>query len=113
MRNALLAAAVGIVVVGCASHRDDYDYGSPYDYGQPPPPVKPDLTPRFGPVVRRPAPPLSGGTLILAHGGDLAVAADPDRDAIHIVDFATNAVSHIALEAGDEPGRLVEDAGGR
>ena len=43
-----------------------------------------------------------------------AVAADPDRDRVSIVDLPNDEViGHIALKAGDEPGRLVEDAAGR
>ena len=43
-----------------------------------------------------------------------AVAADPDRDAIYVVDIHAMTVrSTIALKAGDEPGRLAEDGEGR
>ncbi len=46
--------------------------------------------------------------------GTTAVAADPDRDAVYVVDLPSQSVlSTIALKAGDEPGRLVEDGGGR
>jgi hypothetical protein len=45
--------------------------------------------------------------------GTTAVAADPDRDAVYVVDLPSLSVlSTIALKAGDEPGRLVEDSGG-
>jgi hypothetical protein len=42
------------------------------------------------------------------------VASDPDRDAVYVVD-TVNAVlkSTIALQPGDEPGRLVEDGAGQ
>lgn len=51
--------------------------------------------------------PIIGGTLTIASG--LAVAADPDRDSIHVVDIqGTKSELHtIALEAGEEPGRVV------
>jgi mono/diheme cytochrome c family protein len=55
-------------------------------------------------------PPISGGTLSVLSDDSLAIVADPDRDRISIVDLKTLAVrSTIALQAGDEPGRSVED----
>jgi cytochrome c553 len=61
------------------------------------------------------APPaISGGTLLITRDGQYAVAADPDRDQVSIVDLNRRVVLHtVLLEAGDEPGRLVEDASGR
>jgi hypothetical protein len=59
-------------------------------------------------------PPISGGTLLALSEGGTAVASDPDRDAIYVVDLANGTVtSTIVLQAGDEPGRLVEDGAGR
>ena len=43
-----------------------------------------------------------------------AVAADPDRDRVVIVDLIGGQTRYtVPLEAGDEPGRLVEDGAGR
>jgi hypothetical protein len=73
------------------------------------------LQPSFGAttVATRPPPAISGGTLLVMHDGGRAVAADPDRDAVYVVDLATDTVTHtIALRTGDEPGRLVEDGAG-
>ncbi len=56
--------------------------------------------------------PISGGTLLVTPGG-IAVAADPDRDAVWLVDLTTRAMSKVALDADDEPGRVVQDAAGR
>lgn len=57
--------------------------------------------------------PISGGTLLVTHQGSLAVASDPDRDSIVVADLDTaSLVGTIALEPGDEPGRLLEDDGG-
>lgn len=54
---------------------------------------------------------ISGGTLAVL-GDGIAVAADPDRDLVHVVDYIAGAVSHtIALTAGDEPGRVVPGTG--
>jgi hypothetical protein len=58
--------------------------------------------------------PISGGTMLITRDGAHAVIADPDRDRVVTVDLATQAVvGVIALTAGDEPGRLVEDGAGR
>jgi len=74
------------------------------------------LQPTFGATVKAGVapPPISGGTLIVMKNGTSAVVSDPDRDAIYVVDLAAQNVAHtIALNAGDEPGRLVEDGAGR
>ncbi|HEY8925132.1 MAG TPA: hypothetical protein VIU64_12180, partial [Polyangia bacterium] len=61
-----------------------------------------------------PPPVVSGGTLRVLHDGHTAVAADPDRDQISVVDLTAGKVSAtIALMKGDEPGRVVEDGAGR
>jgi hypothetical protein len=61
-----------------------------------------------------PPPPISGGTLLGLGSGNIAVASDPDRDAIYVVDTsAAVLLKTIALQSGDEPGRLVEDGAGR
>lgn len=61
--------------------------------------------------VRPPA--ISGGTLLVTRAGTWAVAADPDRDRVLVVDAQSLDVREIPLLAGDEPGRLLEDAAGR
>jgi len=59
-------------------------------------------------------PPLAGGTLAIIGGGARAAASDPDRDQVVTVNLdAMSIVSTAELARGDEPGRLVEDAGGR
>lgn len=68
------------------------------------------------PIVKAgtPPPPISGGTLLVSHDGRKLVAADPDRDALYVIDVATRSLERrLALHAGDEPGRLVQDASGR
>ncbi|WP_437484981.1 cytochrome-c peroxidase [Sorangium sp. So ce1014] len=64
-------------------------------------------------VTEVPPPAISGGTLLIARDGRTAVAADADRDRVWIVDLDGDEVAAVALERGDEPGRLVEDASGR
>jgi len=78
--------------------------------------VDPTLRPAFGPIVTAstPPPPISGGTLIVLHDGVTAVASDPDRDAVYVVNVQSSTVTHtVSLQPGDEPGRLVEDGAGR
>jgi hypothetical protein len=72
--------------------------------------------PTFGATVHQTsAPPaVSGGTLRVLSDGTTAVAADPDRDRVYVVDLPNRTLhATIALQAGDEPGRVVEDAAGR
>jgi len=53
---------------------------------------------------------ISGGTLSVLSDDSAAIVSDPERDRISIVDLNTFAVRTIDLQAGDEPGRSVEDA---
>jgi len=74
------------------------------------------LTPTFEGFVTAsvPPPPISGGTLIVTSDGTHAVASDPDRDSVYVVDLQAQTVSFtVPLSPGDEPGRLVEDGAGR
>lgn len=58
-------------------------------------------------------PPISGGTLTIAPDGHTAVAADPDRDRIYVVDIPSRTVKlDVPLAAGAEPGRVAIDAHG-
>ena len=60
-----------------------------------------------------PPPAISGGTLTILPDGVTAVAADPDRDTIAVVNLSTQLLTaNIALQPHDEPGRLVADAAG-
>ena len=59
-------------------------------------------------------PPISGGTLLTSADGLTLIAADPDRDAIYVIDVATRSLlRRVELQAGDEPGRLVQDKAGK
>lgn len=69
-----------------------------------------------GPAVSNPeqVPPISGGTLLVLRDGVTAIAADPDRDRIVVVDLANKRVQQtIELRDGDQPGRSVEHGDGR
>jgi hypothetical protein len=61
------------------------------------------------------APPaISGGTLRIMADGHTAIAADPDRDQVYVVDLSTRSLTFtVALQHGDEPGRVVIDSAGR
>jgi len=67
------------------------------------------------PVVEsrvRPAPILGGTLTLLADG--VAIATDPDRDLVHVVDLDAREVRHtIALEPGDQPHRVALGSNGQ
>ncbi len=119
--HALLGISLGLPVAawlasGCAK---DQDYVDQHSLHPTPPGVLPDGTqigpkPDFGPtrVLEQPPPAISGGTLIVASDGR-AVASDPDRDLVYIVDVDRGTNQVVTLQAGDEPGRLAEDANRR
>jgi mono/diheme cytochrome c family protein len=77
---------------------------------------RPAFPPVIGATVHQSvAPPaISGGTLRILPDGMTAVAADPDRDQVYVVDLGARSVRAVVpLAAGDEPGRVVADAAGR
>jgi mono/diheme cytochrome c family protein len=77
-------------------------------------PVDPPAEPEIGASAARPTPPISGGTLLVTADGKTAVAADPERDRVSLVDLASKSlVATIPLEPQDEPGRVVEGPPGR
>jgi DNA-binding beta-propeller fold protein YncE len=93
--TAMGCALVGATMAGCEP-ADHYARLPPPSNGAPPMPL-----------------PLSGGTLIALRDGATAVAADPELDALYVVDLNARRATTVALHAGDEPGRLVEDGAGR
>jgi mono/diheme cytochrome c family protein len=87
--------------------------GAPGDIGMCPPQAP---VPGFGTPVTcgMPTPPISGGTLLVTHDGSRAIASDPDRNAVYVVDLGSKALKFtVALQPGDEPGRVAEDGAGR
>lgn len=59
-------------------------------------------------------PPLGGGGMLVSKDGKLLIVADADRDRLYFVDVETHALAHVReLQAGDQPGRMVEDDAGR
>ena len=69
----------------------------------------------FGETVTSYAPtaPISGGTLLVLSDQRTAIASDPDRDLVYVVDLVGGTVQTVALALGDEPGRVAVDASGR
>ena len=63
-------------------------------------------------VSAKPPAAISGGTLTIT-SKDIAVAADPDRDLVWLVNLNDNSFSHVAHNDGVERGRVVEDGNGR
>ncbi|WP_437290792.1 c-type cytochrome [Sorangium sp. So ce406] len=85
---------------------------APWDLGEDEPPQIDD--PGSVAVAAEPPPAISGGTLAVSRSAVRAVAADPDRDRVWIIDLeAQKLTAEIVLEKGDEPGRVVEDDAGR
>ena len=106
----------GVAVPGTSSETpddDDREIHEDFPSNAPLCPTEPqDSRPRVS--LADPTPPaVGGGTLLLATTSELAFAADPDRDEVHIVDRHRRAkIASVALEPGAEPGRIVEDHGG-
>ncbi|MGK3994601.1 c-type cytochrome [Sorangium sp. So ce1024] len=85
---------------------------APWELGEDDPPRIDD--PGSVAIAAEPPPAISGGTLAVSRSAARAVAADPDRDRVWVVDLAAGKlIAELVLEKGDEPGRVVEDDAGR
>lgn len=60
-----------------------------------------------------PPPPIRGGTLTASADGRLAIASDPDRDRVLVVDLEAREVHAIETAADADPGRVVVTPEGR
>lgn len=104
MKNRALLALGLVTASACATAPPEAVPGS----ALPPPVELPALRPTNLP------PPVSGGTLIVARDGKTAIAADPDRDLVYVIDVSAGRLLRtVTLRPGDEPGRLVEDGARR
>ncbi len=75
------------------------------------PPFRVDETPVIEDGAAPPA--ISGGTLLISRDGRTAFVSDPDHDVVWSVDLDGRRVqAATALQPGDEPGRLAQDARG-
>jgi mono/diheme cytochrome c family protein len=80
------------------------------DAGMPPFPL---FHPTFGATVTlaRPPAPLGAATLVIDDGGNVAVATDPDRDRVLVVELkGARRVRAAPLGTDEEPGRVALDA---
>jgi mono/diheme cytochrome c family protein len=115
-----------VALAGCAEARNPQETKPerPIDVPVTPPPpacLSAECVPARPTVLEGPAtfadkapPPISGGTLLASRDGTLVFAADPERDQVYVVDAAKKQLLFTQpLRAGDEPGRMVEDADGR
>lgn len=76
----------------------------------------PRLQPKFDKTCSLPdaPPPISGGTLAVSKTTRLAVASDPDRDRVYVVDLSLRSVRYtLQLARKTEPGRVALDEQGR
>jgi len=89
--HALALAALATAVMACEVE--------PQTFSTPPDPETP-------PVTQRATPALSGGTLAVSPDARVAVAGDPDRDQVYVVDLTTSALRHTVRVPGSEPGRV-------
>ena len=97
--------ALGLALGGCNS----FDKPVTREEGQPRLIIPVDERPAVSSPETPPA--ISGGTLRVLSDSSVDIVADPERDRISIVDLLSLSLRHtIELQAGDEPGRSVEDA---
>jgi mono/diheme cytochrome c family protein len=103
------------LLCACGDDYRPYPYGGA-DYPVTPPEGSPEQNQPVVIAAVRP-PPLSGGTLLVSRDGARALASDPERDRIVILNpdlqEAVHVVATVALPERSEPGRAVEDANGR
>jgi len=120
-----LAASCGLVQLGCDSfarsgHEQSAPEGTVPAPSLPPPQVTidPGLPLEQAPLFdgktdqAEHSAPVVGGTLLVTRDGRTIVAADPDRDAVFLVNEASRAVGKVSLSRGDEPGRVAEGPDG-
>lgn len=109
-----LVLAVG-GLLACGSPWRDRVVGPPVDPAQPDPAQPPDTLMLGEPVTAAAAlPAMSGGSLHVTSDDSTAIAGDPDRSALWVVDLGTKSVrARIDCGTGSEPGRIVEDQDGK
>jgi hypothetical protein len=113
MKNSGVRSVLGgLVTLGAISGCGPSDFGSETPISSPGTPTgMPALFQGEARAANAKVAPISGGTLLVTKDGH-AVASDADRDQIHVVELATQKVVSIELQAGDEPGRVIEGPDG-
>jgi hypothetical protein len=113
--GALALPACGTKVVGGGIQSGGISGGFGPDAGFITPPIANAPALELSISASDPPPAISGGSLAVLKDGVTAVAADPDRDTVSVVDIGNSysVRSTIQLQTHDEPGRLVEDGAGR
>jgi hypothetical protein len=122
LRSAAWLGSLSLLLValpGCSDRvpASGVERGDASDPTTPPDdPDQPDQKPNdflpHGPVIvaEPPPPPIQGGTLLVLNDGLMAVASDPDRDRIYVVDLNLKTLrSDLPVDPGDQPGRAVQD----
>lgn len=99
LTTALLLGAGASTFVACLPFDTEEEYDPPIN-------GSPEIV-----TAAKPPPAINGGTLAVS--GDIAVAADADRDRVSIVDLKAGKSIDIELNEDDEPGRVALDAEGR
>lgn len=117
MRTVLILTSVALMTSGCGFSGDHIGITDrPDPRPTEPGPMDPFETPplEMGPTVMAdvPPPPIQGGTLTLSADERFAIAADPDRDDLFIVELSSQRVTPVVFEDHDEPGRVVTDEKG-
>ncbi|HET7545720.1 MAG TPA: hypothetical protein VFK05_37890, partial [Polyangiaceae bacterium] len=107
------------LVCGCSSsptltHTEPEPAPPSFSPAQPIPPTSGVGAPLFGGQNLRAehTAPVAGGTLAVTRDDSTIVVADPDRDAVFLVDSASRVVRTVSLSRGDEPGRIAEGSNG-
>ncbi len=100
-----------LLAAGCAGRTDEGGPSPEVTHPGPDLPTRPQGNGTGSPSSE--PPPISGGTLLVQKDGVTAIAADPDRDRVWIVDLSSRKLLHeVKLSPGDQPGRVVEDQAG-
>ena len=115
VRHALGISVAFAAALGCTEKTTVFDPPQTTN------PSQPQAAAVFGGALNQaatPPLPISGGTLVTitrADGSAIAVVSQPDEDTVSVVSLANppKLLGTVHLQPGDEPGRLVADAGGR
>lgn len=101
-KASLIATGLALAVPACNIESSHTEADTPQAFDARP-------VERAGVVV----PPITGGTLLVTRDGAFAIASDPDRSLIHVVDLAAGEESAtIPVDPGSAPFRAVEDDAG-